>query len=250
VIKNESLQIKLKRTLREMREAGFPIEGQIKIVIDEKLPFMGYTTYRSSEHLVVVSGMAVKSGLIEGLLIHELSHVYRTETNHPSHNHALLNQVAKQIQARYKLSAKYQTKIFQGVVNHIQDLYADDITFQVFQKFSAQLGTPNQLSDFFLSWIKTKPTQLKNKKEEKWINLSIMLNNSFAISNISRHHIEDVGGRAKNANEIFLAKLDHRLSARFPYFRRFMTNLEENISENEFRTQLLKYINTFLELAL
>jgi hypothetical protein len=247
VVKNESLQIKMKRTLREMSEAGFPIKGQTKIVVDEKLPFMGYTTNRSGEHVIVVSGMSIKSGLIEGLLIHELSHVYRTETNHPSHNHTLLNQVAKQIQTRYKFSAKYQTKILQDIVNHIQDLYADDIAFQVFQKFPSPLSTPNQMSDFFSSWIKTKPIQLKNKKEEKWINLSIMLNNAFAISNIDRHHIEDVRDRAKNANKLFLCKLDHRLSVRFPYFKRFMTNLEGNVSENEFRTQLLEYVNAFID---
>jgi hypothetical protein len=232
-----------------MSGAGFPIRGQTKIVIDKKLPFMGYTTFRSNEHVIVVSGMAIKSGLIDGLLIHELSHVYRTETNHPSHNHALLDQVAKQIQTRCKVSVKYQTKTLQDIVNHVQDLYADDIAFQVFQKFPAQLSTPNQMSDFFLSWIKTKPVQLKNKKEEKWINLSIMLNNAFAISNIDRHHIEDVGNRAKNANKLFLSKLDHRLSAKFPYFKTFMTNLEENVSENEFRPQLLEYVNTFIELT-
>lgn len=44
---------------------------------------MGYSTKRKGGYVIVVSGMALKSGLVEGLLIHEMCHVYRTNMNHP-----------------------------------------------------------------------------------------------------------------------------------------------------------------------
>lgn len=241
---------KTKNALGMMKEAGFEIVGLVEVVVDEQLPFMGYTTRKWKEHVIVVSGMAVDSGLVEGLLIHEMSHVYRTEKNHPSHDYRLLNDFTRRLSSKYRFSAKYQVEILQQIINHVQDLYADDITFEVFRKNQARLPFPlERMSDFFLSWIKREPSRLGNKTKERWVNASILLSNAFAISNLERHHVEDVGARMKTANEMFLSKLDEPFREEFSYFRTLMTNLKEDVKEQEFKDGLLAYVDRFLQLT-
>src|SRR5438552_7480943 len=72
-----------------MEEAGYPVEN-VSVVLDEKLPYMGHTTEVNGQPLVVVSGMALSGGMALNLLIHELGHVYRTQSGHPSHDRSLI----------------------------------------------------------------------------------------------------------------------------------------------------------------
>ncbi len=90
--------------LKMMKDSGYEITDQLEVVVDPELPFMGYATKRSGGHVIVVSGMALKSGLVEGLLIHEMCHVYRTDNNHPSHNSELLNSVGHAVIHKYQLT--------------------------------------------------------------------------------------------------------------------------------------------------
>jgi hypothetical protein len=176
--------------------------------------------------------------MIEELLIHEMSHVYRTETNHPSHNRTLLNYAARQVVAKFKIHAKYQVKILQEIVNHVQDLYADDISFQVFINDQTEVGSLDQIGEFFRSWIRTEPARLRNNRRKVWLDMAVMLNNAFIVSNLKRHQIEHFERKAAKANRLFLSKIDNNLSRSFSYFRTFMTNLTEEVSEQAFRLQL------------
>src|SRR2546422_4572095 len=68
-----------------MRKAGYDIGTKVKGVVDPKLPFMGYTRPQGGNFTIDVSGGAAGSGLLEGLVVHDTSHVYRIQTNQPSH---------------------------------------------------------------------------------------------------------------------------------------------------------------------
>ena len=85
------LENAVRNVLRMMRGPGFEISDKLKVVLDPELPFIGYATQRRRGHTIVVSGMALESGQVEGLLIHEMCHIYRTDTKHPFHNQDLLN---------------------------------------------------------------------------------------------------------------------------------------------------------------
>ncbi len=139
---NDAVKNATRNALGMMNNSGFKIEGKVEVVIDPSLPFMGYSTRRSGRNIVVVSGMALKSGPIEGLLIHEMCHIYRTNQNHPSHNVKLLNSVGLHAIHKNKLTKDYQIGLVQQAVNHIQDLYADDLSFEVFEK--SKSFTPNK----------------------------------------------------------------------------------------------------------
>ncbi|HEX9239820.1 MAG TPA: hypothetical protein VF910_04120, partial [Candidatus Bathyarchaeia archaeon] len=93
-----------------MRKAGYDIGIKVKVVVDPNLPFMGYTMPQGGNFTIVVSGGAVGSGLLEGLLIHEMSHVYRIQTNHPSHNGQILEEAVDNLGTKTVLR-DYQQKI-------------------------------------------------------------------------------------------------------------------------------------------
>jgi len=235
-----------RNALRMMRDSGFVISDKLEAVVDPALPFMGYSTKRrSGGHVIVVSGMALKSGLVEGLLIHEMCHVYRTNTNHPSHNHESLSSVTQAIIHKNQITEDYQIKTIQQAVNHIQDLYADDISFKVFKK--SKSVTPDQAFDFFLDWIKDKPINPKSMKD-KWLNVGIMLSNCFAISNLKRHNIKDIDNQAENKVQKFLSQTSNQMKKGFAYFD-FMTNLKENTTEKEFEKDLTEYLTRIIIFA-
>ncbi len=233
-----------------MRDAGFEIHDDIKVVVDRKLPFMGYTATPQGgrNHTIVVSGMALESGMVEGLLIHEMSHIYRAITNHPSHDQTIIKDVISPLVKTKGLTKNFQLQALHAAVNHIEDLYADEISFKVFQKNQSKLFSLDQMGEFFLSWLRDEPVKSDDGERDKWTNASIMLNNSFALSNMERHGIPDVGGKARDLSDRFLSRINPDAAQKFEYFHKLMVNLKEDISETEFKNLLKEYSAGFLDL--
>ncbi len=229
-----------------MEKAGYPIKAKIGVVVDPKLPFMGYTVPRGDGFTIVVSGAAVESGMVEGLLVHEMGHVYRIATGHPSHSAAIIDDAVAPY-ARRGMSSDYQQKILHDVVNHLEDLYADDISFRVFEGtdvFKMDVG-----SEFFQSWLTPEPVNTGDVQRDRWLNASIMLRNSFALSNMARHSIPDTGSKAQAMNRKFLSRIGHGAFEQFDYFYHLMVNLKEKVSEKEYGKLLNEYVRRFIELA-
>ncbi|TLN07182.1 hypothetical protein FDZ71_10825 [bacterium] len=197
--------------------------------------------------MIVISGLARKSPMLEGLLAHELSHVYRNITGHPSHNERLIAGLLSLFHDRYKLRQDYEQEILHRVVNHVQDLYADDVAIKALAGHERTGFRFEQLGEFFLGWIKEEPANSGAHRRDRWINTSILLNNSFAISNMERHEIaEEQIIKAKTSNQRFLNRIKPGAAIRFGYFNEFMVNLKEDISEVEFREQMKEYLRSFL----
>jgi chorismate synthase len=135
----ESVRKAQQTAIEMMKKAGYDIGTKVKVVVDPKLPFMGYTMPQGRNFTIVVSGGAVGSGLLEGLLVHEMSHVYRILTNHPSHNGEVLEEAVDKLGKKVDLR-DYQQKIIHDLLNDIQDLYADDISFKVLRNTPSRLG--------------------------------------------------------------------------------------------------------------
>src|SRR3989304_6619316 len=243
---SDDLKQAIHNALQLMRDSGFEIKGKIEVSVDSELPFMGYSTQRHGGHIIVISGAALKTDLVTGLLIHEMCHIYRTETGHPSHNHQLLNRGGTHVIHENELDKDFQIKIIQRAVNHIQDLYADDLAFQVFKKGGA--FTPEQAHGFFLEWIDN--TQLEEESsKDRWQNVGIMLNNCFAISNLARHKIPDIDNQAEKAIQKFLSQVEDRAKNEFPFFRDLMTNLREDTTKEQFEKDLMEYLTRIAKLA-
>jgi len=232
-----------------MKRAGFEINQNVEVAVDEGLPFMGYTSRQWQRQLVVVSGFALKSNMLEGLLTHELSHVYRSQTKHPSHNDQIITGLLRSFTSNHNLNEHYQSEILHQAINHIQDLYADDVTIRILTAEKTDSVNLEQLGDFFLGWIREDPLRTGIARKDEWMNASIMLNNCFAMSNMQRHRIPDRGNRAKTRNEAFMRGTNSVVADSFRYFNSFMVNLKERISDAEFQKQIEEYLSRFLGLV-
>ena len=239
----------LRETLNAMKRAGFVIDQDVSVVVDEKLPFMGYTSRQPRGHTIVVSGFSVKSGMLEGLLAHELSHVYRNITNHPSHNERIITHLAGSFSNQHKLDADYQREILHQVINHVQDLYADDISMKVLVNGESGLFDSKQLEEFFIEWIKEEPVKTGAARRDQWVNGAMMLSNCFALSNMQRHGIGDNKLRAKSKSDTFLRRINPEAAQKFGYFNNFMVGLREQVTDTEFIKEMEEYLERFFEVV-
>ncbi len=235
-----------RRALRMMSEAGYEVGENVSVVVDPDLPFMGYTFPSGGRFNIVVSGTAVDSGMLEGLLVHEMSHIYRMKSKHPSHAAEIINEAIGGI-AKRGFDRDYQLKILHDLVNHLEDLYADDVAFKAFGK--SEVFPVESAGKFFLSWLTPDPVVSANTTRDRWVNAAIMLRNSFAISNMARHGVPDLGNRARGVNEKFLSGLPSGSSESFEYFHNLMVGLKEDVTENEFRGLLQQYLERFVTMA-
>jgi len=246
----ESVEEALRNVLHMMEQAGFKINQEVKVVVDEKLPFMGYTSRQWQSHVIVVSGFALKSPILEGLLTHELSHVYRNITGHPSHSESLIASLMRLFIESHELDRDYEQEVLHQAINHIQDLYADDVAIKVLAAYNGMAPSLEQLGEFFLGWIKEEPAKSSARRRDQWVNASILLNNCFAVSNMERHEItEGQIEKAKVSNDRFLNRIKPGAAMRFSFFNRFMVGLKEDVSEAEFHEQMSEYLRDFLDLV-
>src|SRR3989454_8152717 len=154
---------------RMMKESGFGLKSNVEVVIDPQLPFMGYTMPQGRGYRIVVSGGSVGSGMLEGLLVHEMSHIYRMENNHLSHDAEIIEEAIDKIGKQY-LSSDYQQKIVHDLLNDIQDLYADDVSMKALKK--NPILESGQMSSFLQDWVKDEPAESGDPRRDSWMNAS------------------------------------------------------------------------------
>lgn len=222
-----------------MTKTGFPLTGEFEVELDEKLSYMGYTTERNGKPLIVVSGKALNGNMALNLLIHELSHLYRIQSGHPSHDQRLLLAIISWVM-HGKVVHPYQEKILHSIINNIEDLYADDISFKIFTK-------GERLNEFFIGWIH-EPIKSKTI-EDKWENAEKLLSAAFAQGNLERHHIVDTDEKMQRAIDEFLSKCDEKSGEKFTFFKKFMVALPEKVTEKDFEKLLTTYLSEFLKLV-
>jgi hypothetical protein len=235
-----------KAAMEMMRKAGFEVGNGIQVSVDPKLPFMGYSRPEGRGYRIVVSGGAVESVMLEGLLLHELSHIYRMKTGHPSHNGQIVEEAVGSL-GEQALQHDYQRKIIYDLTNNIEDLYADDIAVRIMK--DDKTLPPDLMSRFLQDWVKSEPAKGKDATKVKWLNGWTMANNARAIGQMARHRVKDLGGRAAAKNQRFLSKIDPSIANRFGYFLNLLTNLRENISDDEYRKLLMNYLGNFVKMV-
>jgi hypothetical protein len=227
-----------------MAKAGYKIPNNVKVTVDPQLPFMGYTMPTRQGFNIVVAGGAVGSGMLEGLLMHEMGHIYRIVTNHPSHNAHILEEAIGRLGTNL---LDYQRKIIHDLLNDIQDLYADDLTFKVLSR-SPVIGL-DQMTEFLQSWVKDAPVKSGNQIRDSWANTSLMTHNARAIAQMARHHVEDTESRASKANQAFLDQVDPSIAGEFDYYQKTLLNLREDMTADDYRKLLAEYLNRFVRIA-
>ncbi len=211
----ESVQKARQTAIEMMKKAGFDIGTKVKVVVDPKL-------------------------------LHEMSHVYRIQTNHPSHNGQILEDAIDNLGKKTVLR-DYQQKIVHDLLNDIQDLYADDISFKVLR--NTPIMESDQMTRFLQDWAKDEPAKTRDPAMDGWVNASIMAHNARALAQMNRHTIEDTGERTGRANQMFLDQVSPDIAGEFDYFRNTLTNLREDMVANEYRKLLAEYLDRFVGIA-
>ncbi len=184
--------------------------------------------------------------MLQALIVHEMSHIYRMQTNHPSHNAEILEEAVDKLRKK-NLRYEYQEKIVHDLLNDIQDLYADDIAFKVLR--TNKTPVLDQVPEFLQGMVTDQPAQSADPVKDRWVNASIMTHNARAVAQMTRHRIDDKGRRAEHANQRFLSQVALDNAKDFDFFRNTLANLRENITEPEHRALLAEYLNRFLEVA-
>src|SRR5439155_12992720 len=112
------------------------------------MAIMGATKSKDLAHTLFVSVRAVESGLLDGLIAHEMGHMLRTESGHPSHSAEVFQALSREV--RIPRAAE---GAFGQAFNHIQDIYADDLAFLVFAT-----DGDDRAYEFFSGWIEGNAT--------------------------------------------------------------------------------------------
>src|SRR5260370_41186082 len=107
----------------------------------------------------------------------------------------------------------------------------------------------DQMTRFVQDWVKDGPAKSRDRVMDSWTSASIMTRNARAIAQMARHKVEDIGGRAEEANKRFLSQVSPRVSGRFEYFRNLLENLREDMTGEEYRRLLADYLSQFLDVA-
>jgi Family of unknown function (DUF5781) len=235
-----------KTAIAMMKKAGFDPGDGIRVSVDPKLPIMGYTRPDGKGYRVVVSGGAVDSRMLEGLILHELSHIYRMRSGHPSHNAQVIGEAVGSL-GKHAVVHDYQQKVIYDLTNNVQDLYADDIAVPIMKE--SGMMPPGLLSRFFQDWVKSEPAKEKDATKLRWLNGWIMANNARAIGQMARQGVEDLDRRASDANRRFLSRVDSSIASRFGYFLDLLSNLKEDVTYDDYRRLLADYLRNFVRMT-
>jgi hypothetical protein len=140
------------------------------------MPIMGASKSLEGRHTLFVSLQAVESGMLDGLIAHEVGHMLRTEEGHASHSPAVYAGVEKEVRI-----PRGADQAFGQAFNHVQDIYADDLAFPVFNGMDGR-----RAYEFFAAWV---DNNVNARSKDRWQNLGLAASNGFAIGNLVRHRL-------------------------------------------------------------
>ncbi len=137
------------------------------------IPIMGATKSDKEHHTLFVAVGALRSSALEGLVAHEMGHIIRTESGHASHSPAVFKQIGSAV--RIPTAAR---AVFGEAFNHMQDIYADDLSFEA--------GLNGRAYEFFSSWV---TGHRESARRDRWWNVGVSVSNGFALGNLLRHRL-------------------------------------------------------------
>ena len=165
-------------------EGGVRLGKPVSLVI-EPMPIMGATESTKDGHRLHVADHAVRSRMLDGLIAHEIGHMALAEQGHPSHR----ADVHRRLVAAVDLASRPRAfgGVVRGAMNHVQDVYADDLAIEV-------IGD-DRASRFFSDWIRSSATE----GPSRWATLGNLVSVAFALGNLARRGIPPEDGMAARA---------------------------------------------------
>lgn len=167
------------RTLTAVAEKysgmGIRFSAPVTLVIED-IPIMGATEPSGSGYRLHVASFAVRSGMLDGLVAHEMGHMICMEQHHPSHDPTLHSRVVQRIRVPPG-SRRGFTAVAREAINHVEDIYADDLAFEIIGDSRAGV--------FFSDWIDRSSIISR----DPWQTVGNGISIAFALGNMERHGV-------------------------------------------------------------
>ena len=157
---------------------GVAPKWPVSLVV-ENMEIMGATQSRAGVgHLIHVSLRAAGSEMLAGLIAHEMGHIARTETGHPSHD----PKIHERAMARVRVPAAFRRgfpRLAHNAINHVEDIFADDYSMTV-------IGT-DRARGFFGEWVENASSIAA--AGTRWDEVAGALDIAFSLGNLARHKL-------------------------------------------------------------
>ena len=229
---DDSLNKSLGLALSKMEGVGYRISNRVSLKIDPSLRFMGYAKQEGSHHVIVMAEWALDSELVEGFLLHELSHIYHTEQGTTSHKSNVVHKLVDEIVMREGLTNR-ETQFLFDAFNHFQNIIVDDIVFEILN----DRRNIRQIQKFFAGWISDKPSG------DCVLDTALLARNAFAIASLKRRDLYDgVEEEISHKNLQFLSILGGRAAEDFNKILDCLRYAKCNNSRRDFCNSLSEYL--------
>ncbi|MCH2396588.1 MAG: DUF5781 family protein [Nitrososphaerales archaeon] len=237
---DEFLEESLDLAIKNMRNAGYELQNIVSIEIDPELQFMGYAKIDSNKSSIVVADWALDSDMLNGLILHELAHIYFTEINSPSHQSEIINEVMSHVVEQEGLN-KLEAKSLNEGFNHLQNIIVDDIVFQLMDNERER----KLIQNFFVTWMSDEPTG------NNLIDASLLARNAFALASLKRRNFLDESSQLSqlmiSKNRQFLSFYKYANKEKYELFESFLIRFELN-NEGDFASVLIEYFELLMNL--
>jgi len=196
------------------------------------MPIMGATQSRvDAGHLIHVSLQAAESGMLPGLIAHEMGHIARTEARHPSHDKVVHDRALARVTVP-RAFARGFPRLARSAIGHVEDVYADDYAIPL------MLGT--QSRDFFAEWVRNAISAAGDRWEEVFGALDV----AFSLGNLERHDLLPAGDRLRrDADEFATTRGIRSLGENRDLYR----DLPDPVSDEACEDALAGLLRTVLE---
>lgn len=233
---DKSLESTLNWALDRMKEKGFRIRGPVTLTVDPKLAIMGYAKKEGRIHKIVISEWALDSEMLGGLVLHELAHIYFTESGAHSHDSAILEETLEGLKEKDGVRAK-ETEYLIDAFNHLQNILVDDVVFAVMPPKEREMA-----KRFFSEWISDRPSG------DPVLDAALMCRNAFAVASLKRRKLFDGKGEMYFRNQAFISSSGDNAEKEFDWMERFLEHSKVDWKEKEFRESLEKYFDRMISL--
>ena len=227
-------------TARSRFEAVHDLEKPVTIRIQPDPDVRTMATHEKNRHTLTISEAVARSSLTVELAVHEFAHMRRIEQRHPSHT-------VDVIEALYLASAGQQLDretIVQAhqIANHVRDVYADDITFEIAPGEKLAGFLESELAMAIADNPRSGPADGYRRSAFADPTLTAV-NAAFALALLDRHDV---------STEHRLAELAHAAQTDAPnidieVFERYFAGLQPGPSETDCLRTLIDLFEAYFE---
>lgn len=233
---DESLQNTLDWALQRMKQKGYEVKSKVSLNVEPSLAIMGYARKEGEVHRIMISGWALDSEMLGGLVLHELSHVYFAERDASSHDSAALEEVLEHMKERDGLRGK-ETEFLIDAFNHLQNVLVDDIVFEVMEEKEKEMT-----KKFFAEWMTDKPSG------DPVTDAALLSRNAFAVASLKRRNLFEKDSEMYYRNQSLLSALGSLSEQEFEWMEGFLEGAKSEWDRERFRVELENYFDRLISL--